>query len=87
MAPERTAIFKIPAFLKLTDTDPFAVWFVVTGDATLDGIRAVRWVLGAISSLSIVAGPMVGHFGGALAQHCEGTEVWIGCLGIQPRVR
>ena len=25
---------KLPAFLKLTNTDPFAAWFVVTGDAT-----------------------------------------------------
>ena len=31
--------FKLPTFLKLTSTDPFAAWFVVTGDATLDGIR------------------------------------------------
>ena len=36
-------------------TDPFAAGFVVTGDATLDGIRVVRSVLGAISSLPIVA--------------------------------
>ena len=43
------AILKLPAFLKLTNTDPFAAWSVVTGDATLDGIRVVRSVLGAIS--------------------------------------
>ena len=43
--------FKLPAFLKLTNTDPFAAWFVVTGDATPDGILVVRSVLGAISSL------------------------------------
>jgi len=46
-------VFKLPAFFKLTKTDPFAAWFVVTGDATPDGIRVVRLVLGAISSLPI----------------------------------
>ena len=30
-------------------------WFVVTGDATADGIRVVRSVLGAVSSLPMVA--------------------------------
>jgi len=25
--------------LKLTNTDPFAAWFVVTGDATPDGMQ------------------------------------------------
>jgi len=39
---------KLPVFLKLTNADPFAAWFVVTGDATPDGIRVVRSVLGAI---------------------------------------
>jgi hypothetical protein len=48
----REPIFKLPVFLKLTDTDPFAAWFVVTGDVTPDGIRVVRSVVGAISSLS-----------------------------------
>jgi len=48
-------IFKLPAFLELSNTDPFAAWFVLSGDATPDGIRVVRSVLGAISSLSIVA--------------------------------
>ena len=43
--------FELPAFLKLANTDPFAPWFVVTGD----GIRVVRSVLGAVSSLSIAA--------------------------------
>ena len=37
----------------MINTDLFAAWFVVTGDATPDGIRVVRSVLGAISSLSI----------------------------------
>jgi hypothetical protein len=32
--------------------DTFAAWFVVTGDATPDGMRVVRSVLGAISSLA-----------------------------------
>ena len=41
-------MFKLPVFLNLTNTDPFAAWFVVTGDATLDGIRVVRSLLGAI---------------------------------------
>jgi len=45
------AIFKLPPFLKLTSMEPFAAWFVVTGDATPDGIRVVRSVLGAIRSL------------------------------------
>jgi len=49
-------IFKLPAFLKLSNTDPFAAWFVVTGDATPDGIRVVRSVLGAISTLPWTAG-------------------------------
>ena len=40
---------KLPAFLKLTNTDP--AWFVVTEY----GIRVMRSVLGAISYLSIVA--------------------------------
>ena len=35
-------------FLKLTDAEPFAAWFVVTEDATPDGIRVLRSVLGAI---------------------------------------
>ena len=35
--------------VKLTNTEPFAAWFVVSGDATADGIRVVRSVLGAIS--------------------------------------
>ena len=44
---------EVPAatFLKLTNTDPF----IVTGDATPDGIRVVRSVLGAISFLPVVA--------------------------------
>ena len=49
------AIFKLPIILKLTDTDSFAAWFVVTEDATADEIRVVRLVLGAISSLPVVA--------------------------------
>ena len=31
-------ILKLPEFLKLTTTDPFAAWFVVIGDATSDGL-------------------------------------------------
>ena len=38
----------MPGLAKLTNTEPFAAWFVVTGDATADGIRVVRSVLGAI---------------------------------------
>ena len=41
--------FKLPVFLKLTNTDPFAAWFVVTGDATPGGIRVVRSVLGSVA--------------------------------------
>ena len=44
----------LPAFLELTNPDPFAACFVVTGDATTDGIRVVRSILGAVSCLSIV---------------------------------
>jgi len=46
---------KLPPFLKLTNTEPFAAWCVVTGDATPDGIRVVRSVLRAISFPPIVA--------------------------------
>jgi len=46
---------KLPPFLELTNTDPFAAWFVVTGDATPDEISVVRAIFGAISSLPIVA--------------------------------
>ena len=42
---------KLPAFLKLTHTDPCAV----TGNATPDGIRVVWSVLGTVSSLPIAA--------------------------------
>ena len=54
-SPEIGQFFKLPAFLKLTNTEPFVAWFVVTGGAAPDGIRVVRSVLGAISSLPIVA--------------------------------
>ena len=43
--------FKLPAFLNSTNTDPFAAWLVVTGDATPDGTS----VLGAFSTLPTVA--------------------------------
>ena len=33
---------KLPGSLKSTNTDPFAAWFVVNGDATPDAIRVVR---------------------------------------------
>ena len=42
----------LPALFKWENTDPFAAWFVVTGKVKPDGIRSV---LGAISSLPIVA--------------------------------
>jgi len=51
----QTSDFKRTVFLKMTNTDPFAAWFVVTGDATPDGIRVVWLVLRAISSLPSVA--------------------------------
>ena len=41
----------VQVFLNLTNTDRFAAWSVVTGDATPDGIRVVQSVLGALSSL------------------------------------
>ena len=56
LAPWSCLSFKLPAFLKLTNADPFAAWFEVTGDATPDGIRVVWSVLAAISSLLILAG-------------------------------
>ena len=34
--------FKLLALLRLKTADPFAAWFVVTGDATPNGIRVVR---------------------------------------------
>jgi len=46
---------KLPVFLKLTNMHPFASWLVLIGDATPDGIRVVRSVLGAVGSLPIVA--------------------------------
>ena len=42
--PALDQFFKLPALLKLTNTDPFAAWFVVIGDTT----PVVRSVLGAI---------------------------------------
>ena len=51
----RSAPVKLPVFLKLTNKDFSAAWFVVNADATPDGIRVVRTVIGAIISLSIVA--------------------------------
>ena len=48
-------VLKLPVFLMSTNEDFFAAWFVVTGDATPDGIRVVRSVLGAIISIPIVA--------------------------------
>ena len=53
--PAVDQLLKFPAFLKLTNTDPFVAWVVVTGDATPDGIRVVRSVMGAIRSPPIVA--------------------------------
>ena len=42
--------FKLPVFLKSTKTDSFAVWFVVTGNATPDGIHSLENL------------PVLGHF-------------------------
>ena len=33
----------------MTSTDPFAAWFVLTGDATPNGIRVARSILEATS--------------------------------------
>ena len=52
LPPATTRFIKLPGLVKLTNTEPFAAWFVVTGDATADGISVVRSVLGAISSRS-----------------------------------
>ena len=52
--PDRLQFFKLSVFPKLTNTEPFAAWLVVTGDATPDVIRVVRSLLGAISFLPIV---------------------------------
>ena len=48
-------LFRLRAFPRSTNTDPFAAWCVVTGDAKPDGIRVVRSLLGAINSLPMVA--------------------------------
>ena len=46
-------IFNFFGSLKLTSTGPFAARFIVTGDATQDGIRVVRLVLRAIAFLPV----------------------------------
>jgi len=55
--------FKLPGLVKLTNTEPFAAWFVVSGDATADGIRVVRSVLGAISCHQLPSQRALGHAG------------------------
>ena len=47
----RLHYLKLPVFLMLTNTDPFAAWFKAIGDATPGGIRVGRSVLEAICSL------------------------------------
>ena len=54
--PGKVAVFlKLLAFLESTNTHPFASCFVVIKDVTPDGIRVVRSVLGAMTSLPIAA--------------------------------
>ena len=48
-------LFKLPALVKMTNTEPFAAWSIVTGDATADETGVVRSFLEAIGSLPIVA--------------------------------
>jgi len=55
-------------FLSCGYVDLFVAWFVVTGDATPDGIRIVRSVLGAMSSLAVERGSRVA--GRCLRPHC-----------------
>jgi len=50
--------------------DPFDSWFVVSGEATPDGIRVVRLVLGAIRSLWVNVGVVV-VLGGAVVFSSE----------------
>ena len=60
--------FKLPVLFKLTNTGPFAAWLVVTGD----GIRVVRSVLGAISSLPIET--FRGKFEGRVEREVVGDD-------------
>ena len=43
-AHEKGHFFKLPTFFNLTNTDPFASWFVVTGDATFLQGECIREV-------------------------------------------
>ena len=59
----RGAIFKLRGVFKLINTEPFAAWFVITGDATADEIRVVWSVLGAISYHQLPSHRALGHAG------------------------
>ena len=82
-APVCPHLFKLTAFLKLTNTDPFAAWFVVTEDATPNGMRVVRSVLGAISSLPIVPSS-IGPARPAEHQHGPVTTRWTTRVSLVP---
>ena len=43
--PPLEQLLKLPALFKLTNTDPFAAWCVVTGNATPDGFASCGWFL------------------------------------------
>ena len=63
-------------FFELINMDPFAARFVISGDATPDGIRVVRSVLGAISSLPIVALNLRQANSEPLHQRCWQRRTW-----------
>ena len=73
--------FKLPVFLELLTRDPFAAWFVVIGDATLDGIRVVRSVLGTISSLPIV---FFRELHSCMASHSCSSQETLRFEGVEP---
>ena len=50
-------MFQVADISYVANTDPFAAWFVVTGDAKPDGIRVVRSVFGGDT-----IGPELDHF-------------------------
>ena len=52
---------KLPLVFKLTKTEGFAGWFVVSGDATADEIGVVWSVLGAVSWDQLPSQRALGH--------------------------
>ena len=55
-------LFELPTFVKMTNTDPFAAWFVVAGNATLNGIRVVfRVFCGVLDKSNVSACFLIHH--------------------------